>query len=749
MSNNSTFYFEYIEGNIALARKKCTAKLLSESDANFFKKVTHTEAYVSTFTMGANIKNYLKVNNGSIEGYSGVFSSNVLWMDLDEKSKGSIEKNIEYSKSELLKLIKYFVNTYNFDLDNFYIFFSGSKGFHLGIPSIHFGGFKEDSELPRKIKSMVSEQFKSQCSIIDLSIYKSTGLLRVPNSKHIKTGYYKIPITYEELTTLSASEIFELAKSPRLDFKYKPSVDRIVYKDLQHLWGMYENESVDLPETIYEDRTIEEIDEVKFKQVDNLIKAIEEKEIDITQDYDDWIHISFGLVSEFGEKGREFFHRLSKFWKSSDGLKSYNEKDCNKIYDQSLDRQKRGKGGITISHLFYVSKHYGILLKDYDKTNKGKNALYKDALYLIQKDVELSFVSKMLHSANKAYSYNIPQETIRKIIDFASKKIKDGKITNNLTESVKVLNDIIPEYIESLSPNYKKITLLDKDFDDTTRGRLNGKLILLIGRGGSKKSLYAQYMAGVNAVKNEVRAYYSNMEMPNTQVLDRFVNNILKLEQHNNERINPSETLEQVVKKDPLLAEKIVKEQVGDKFGNMFLVDGSADMKASAYIEKVRAYEAKINSKIGMLIVDGVSMMSSEKKHNKSMDDEVDKSKELKEVAKLLNIPIFGIAHVPKSVGVEKRDLENDPLGSVKWQNNADMFISFSKVRTRNSLDNPNVPVEYDPLKAYVLMNDKRGKGKIIRKIFKMHPGRLVMESTEEDPLEYDVGGTRGSGVDF
>ena len=40
---------------------------------------------------------------------------------------------------------------------------------------------------------------------------------------------------------------------------------------------------------------------------------IERLEVDIAPDYSDWVNLGFALVDSFGEFGRDYFHRISKF----------------------------------------------------------------------------------------------------------------------------------------------------------------------------------------------------------------------------------------------------------------------------------------------------------------------------------------------------------------------------------------------------------------------------------------------------
>lgn len=48
-------------------------------------------------------------------------------------------------------------------------------------------------------------------------------------------------------------------------------------------------------------------------KVERCIRQIEARQLDITSDYPVWFNLGSALLSEFGEQGRELFHRISRF----------------------------------------------------------------------------------------------------------------------------------------------------------------------------------------------------------------------------------------------------------------------------------------------------------------------------------------------------------------------------------------------------------------------------------------------------
>lgn len=88
-----------------------------------------------------------------------------------------------------------------------------------------------------------------------------------------------------------------------------------------------------------------------FTQVEATILQIEEKQIDIATAYSDWRNIGFAFADEFGEEGRDLFHRISRFYAD------YSASECNRQFDNCL----KAKGqGISLKTFFYHAKNAGI-----------------------------------------------------------------------------------------------------------------------------------------------------------------------------------------------------------------------------------------------------------------------------------------------------------------------------------------------------------------------------------------------------
>jgi hypothetical protein len=93
------------------------------------------------------------------------------------------------------------------------VFFSGDKGFHIGLPSIWFDA--QPSSDFANIAKVLCKSLADACNVtIDGNIYDRVRAFRAPNSRHPKTGLHKVAISPEELAGLTIEGIQHKAKNP-------------------------------------------------------------------------------------------------------------------------------------------------------------------------------------------------------------------------------------------------------------------------------------------------------------------------------------------------------------------------------------------------------------------------------------------------------------------------------------------------------------------------------------------------------
>jgi DNA primase catalytic subunit len=118
--------------------------------------------------------------------------------------------DVQQSLGDLRLLVMALCQGHRYLIDDLYIWFTGGRGFHV-LAKKSFG---LSTDTPAKVKRD-AESIAGNIKTWDSSVYDRTRLWRVPNSKHGKTGLYKIPLLASEVFCLSMDGIKTLAKKQR------------------------------------------------------------------------------------------------------------------------------------------------------------------------------------------------------------------------------------------------------------------------------------------------------------------------------------------------------------------------------------------------------------------------------------------------------------------------------------------------------------------------------------------------------
>ncbi|TDU40359.1 primase-like protein [Gelidibacter sediminis] len=90
---------------------------------------------------------------------------------------------------------------------------------------------------------------------------------------------------------------------------------------------------------------------VADNDIETYISAIEQSGIDITGNYATWRDLGFALAEEYGETGRDYFHRISKIYAG------YDSKECDEQFNKCLNAKGHG---ITIATFYHYAHLAGI-----------------------------------------------------------------------------------------------------------------------------------------------------------------------------------------------------------------------------------------------------------------------------------------------------------------------------------------------------------------------------------------------------
>ena len=170
------------------------------------KAEVEREAYLSAFTFGQDFREHLD-RLATTKGFAGECSAPVLWWDIDRAG------DLPRAQADAGRLAAALVERYGIPDEDVMLFFSGSKGFHVGLP-LSFWTPPPSADFHR-IARRVCEMIAAEAGVeIDTGIYDKVRAFRAPNSLHPKTGLHKRRVMLADVLHQSTAEILAQAKQP-------------------------------------------------------------------------------------------------------------------------------------------------------------------------------------------------------------------------------------------------------------------------------------------------------------------------------------------------------------------------------------------------------------------------------------------------------------------------------------------------------------------------------------------------------
>ena len=163
------------------------------------------EGYLSAFTFGDEFRQHLTMR-GTTKGYSAralrlgrglTLTATATWKRLH---------------ATLRRLCAATAERYGIDGDALLIFFSGSKGFHVGLPSSLWEA-RPSADFAKAARRF-AEQLAAAAGVkIDTAFMTECGRF-APNSRHPKTGLHKRRLEFDELLHVTTAAIVARAAKP-------------------------------------------------------------------------------------------------------------------------------------------------------------------------------------------------------------------------------------------------------------------------------------------------------------------------------------------------------------------------------------------------------------------------------------------------------------------------------------------------------------------------------------------------------
>ena len=163
------------------------------------------EAYLSHFVFGPEMRTHYAANATSVAGFAGPCACRWLVLDIDRA-------DVAAALADARRLVTKIVDRYP-ELDgDVPVYFSGSKGFHVLVPLAHRP--PPSAGFPSHARSFAETHAAAANVTIDAGIYDVNRIVRLPNTKHPKTGRFKRRLEPRELFALDAAAVLKLAESP-------------------------------------------------------------------------------------------------------------------------------------------------------------------------------------------------------------------------------------------------------------------------------------------------------------------------------------------------------------------------------------------------------------------------------------------------------------------------------------------------------------------------------------------------------
>jgi replicative DNA helicase len=173
------------------------------------------ECYRSLYLHGPALVEWVQ-KTGSVRGYEGPHTSEAFVVDVDCKD------DLERARTDAVRILEYLYAEYELPIEVVRIAFSGAKGFHLVVPMAAIAAEHMRPHFAAIQHEMASRMFKG-FDTVDLAIYESKRIFRLPNTVNGKTGLHKVYLSYQELRS-DIDTIRQIAASPR-----KASVEDLGY----------------------------------------------------------------------------------------------------------------------------------------------------------------------------------------------------------------------------------------------------------------------------------------------------------------------------------------------------------------------------------------------------------------------------------------------------------------------------------------------------------------------------------------
>ena len=208
-------YPEYKYVELVTDRITNRNKIVQTKDVTkLVNKSSGKDCYRSYYRHPVEFSQHVKKNK-SVAGWNGPCYSDYLWLDIDRPDLNDALETARYMANRMEQL-------YEVPRSTLRIYFSGAKGFHMGIDT-RFFGLSPSEKFPAQFKALAKKLADDLA--IDLAIFDKVRIFRLSGTINTKTGLYKIPIPYTLLEDCSIDGIKALAVEPQPEVEVDTEID--------------------------------------------------------------------------------------------------------------------------------------------------------------------------------------------------------------------------------------------------------------------------------------------------------------------------------------------------------------------------------------------------------------------------------------------------------------------------------------------------------------------------------------------
>lgn len=195
-----------------------------------------TNVHLSIFRYSDDIQEYRENNGHRTAGYSGPAYADYIPIDIDGPGFDELGEAVETAR----QVVRDLKNQWGLQYEDIVCYYSGRRGFHILIPTLHFAKFDPHSRfhdllfeivvelfhqgpLVRMVETSSSDPVVSSDSI-DFGPYTRLHMLRMPATIHEDTELWKIPVREHELMEGGPEEAAQRVKDAATERRppYRP-----------------------------------------------------------------------------------------------------------------------------------------------------------------------------------------------------------------------------------------------------------------------------------------------------------------------------------------------------------------------------------------------------------------------------------------------------------------------------------------------------------------------------------------------